>query len=241
MKHTVLIVMTALSSPLFAQDARPITIVELFTSQGCSSCPPADVNLSKLAKRKAEDRQIVTLSFHVDYWNRLGWTDPYSDERFTLRQRRYAQVMKLNRIYTPQMVVDGKYEFVGSDSRLVQQAMEQTPAKPQHTLTAKLKTDSETATVVVEIKGPTEGWLVNFAAVQATAENDVPRGENARRHLKHSSIVRAFDVQQAVNRTEATLDLPEDFVHKDARVVVYLQNQSSGAIDGAVVVDFEGR
>lgn len=240
MKYIVWLSLAAFSASGFAQDSKPITVVELFTSQGCSSCPPADTNLSKLARRTIDDRQIVTLSFHVDYWDRLGWKDPFSDERFTLRQRRYAQVMKLNRIYTPQMVVNGQYEFVGSNASLIDKAMELPVPKLEHTVTAELKSVSATEIQVESsLTGTTEGWLANFALVQATGENDVPRGENARRHLKHSSIVRAFEVQTAGEKMTAQLKLPDDFQRQGASVVVYVQNQSTGAIDGATILKLD--
>lgn len=92
-------------------------LVELFTSEGCSSCPPADTLLTRLATEKTiGNAEVVTLAFHVDYWNRLGWTDRFSSAAFTERQNRYATAWKSDRIYTPQAVVDGRVEFVGTDA-----------------------------------------------------------------------------------------------------------------------------
>jgi len=94
----------------------PVAVVELFTSEGCSSCPPADRILSRLtAETQRDHRRIYTLSFHVDYWDRLGWRDPYSSSANSDRQRQYAELMKLQSVYTPQMIVNGRIEFVGSD------------------------------------------------------------------------------------------------------------------------------
>src|SRR5712671_4480747 len=98
---------------------RPI-VVELFTSQGCSSCPPADALLAELAKRP----DVLALSFHVDYWDRLGWKDPYSSRAATDRQNRYAKLLALHTVYTPQIVVDGKWEAVGSDRADVERALD---------------------------------------------------------------------------------------------------------------------
>src|SRR5204863_9059983 len=100
-------------------DERPI-VVELFTSEGCSSCPPADALLAELARRS----DVLALSFHVDYWDRLGWKDPFSSRAATDRQNRYATLLALPTVYTPQIVVDGKWEAVGSDRADVERALE---------------------------------------------------------------------------------------------------------------------
>ena len=88
----------------------PVAVLELFTSEGCSSCPPADNLLPQLAKL---DANVITLSFHVDYWNRLGWTDPFSSSDYSDRQREYSRQLNLESIYTPQLIVNGEYEFTG--------------------------------------------------------------------------------------------------------------------------------
>src|SRR5205823_8102402 len=104
---------------------RPI-VVELFTSEGCSSCPPADALLAELARRP----DVLALSFHVDYWDRLGWKDPYSSRAATDRQNRYAKLLALATVYTPQIVVDGRWEAVGSDRADVERALERARRDP---------------------------------------------------------------------------------------------------------------
>ena len=98
----------------------PVTVLELFTSEGCSSCPPADELLPELAKL---DSNIIPLSFHVDYWNRLGWTDPFSSSENSDRQRIYADFWKLESVYTPELVINGEYEVVGSNRSAAENAI----------------------------------------------------------------------------------------------------------------------
>src|SRR5882724_13421492 len=103
--------------------ATPV-LVELFTSEGCSSCPPADLLLQRLQKTQPlKGIQVISLSEHVDYWNQLGWTDPFSSSFFSERQRRYAETFRGDGVYTPQMVVDGRAQLVGSDSQTALRAI----------------------------------------------------------------------------------------------------------------------
>nr|MBA2527451.1 DUF1223 domain-containing protein [Pyrinomonadaceae bacterium] len=112
-------------------EAKPI-IVELFTSEGCSSCPPADEVLARLEQSPpVPGVEVIALSQHVDYWNRLGWADPFSSPQFSDRQKGYAQAFRQPRIYTPQMVVDGRAEFVGSDARRAREEIAKAAREPK--------------------------------------------------------------------------------------------------------------
>src|SRR5438045_1264832 len=119
MKSLILGAVVLVMSAGQAWASEPFAVVELFASEGCSSCPPADNLLAELTQQAhAQGRQIFTLSFQVDYWNNLGWVDPFSSAQFTQRQYQYANTLETSSVYTPQMIVNGQYAFVGSDSRL---------------------------------------------------------------------------------------------------------------------------
>src|SRR5262249_53759826 len=140
MKHIRLVILLLgaaalpllLSTQTAAPPARKAVVVELFTSEGCSSCPPADVLLGRLRQEKlAEGVEVVPLGLHVDYWNSLGWTDRFSSEAYSRRQQQYAENFRISGPYTPQMVVDGSLEFTGNDARRAHQAILQAAQRPQ--------------------------------------------------------------------------------------------------------------
>ena len=167
---------------------RPL-VVELFTSQGCSSCPPADAYLGELAGRDG----VLALSMHVDYWNALGWKDPFSSPEVTARQRAYANTLGGRYVYTPQMVVGGRAHAVGSDrakiERLIAEARQAAPRGPDLALI-----HDPAGRVVVRVgaapaAGPARLWLVAFDDRHATP---VPSGENTGRTLTNSNVVRAL-------------------------------------------------
>src|ERR1700757_5382922 len=166
---------------------RPI-VVELFTSEGCSSCPPADALLAELAGRP----DVLALSFHVDYWDRLGWKDPFSSPAATERQQRYAELLRLATVYTPQMVVDGRWQAVGSDHTKVQRALDaarHTVAEVQVALAiggglAHIKLGAAGDPVLGDV------LLIGFDRRHVSA---VQRGENGGRTLAHVDVVRGIE------------------------------------------------
>ncbi len=212
-------------------------IVELFTSQGCSSCPAADALLARIASWSDErELPVYVLSMHVDYWNDLGWADPYSSPPFSNRQRRYAQALG-SRLYTPQMVVGGNAEFVGSRGKEAKAAIDaalETPATHQVMLSAKPGGDARTIDVAYDARGKLEGQVLNLAAVQPAAANDVRRGENAGQRLSHVHVVRAFKTIPTNDRTgSVSLELPKELTTDQVEVVGYVQDAKSMAIGGA--------
>ena len=231
----------------FAQEAASTSpspvVVELFTSQGCSSCPPADrllVGLDEIAKK--HQLPVYCLSFHVDYWNSLGWRDPYSSEQFTQRQRRYAAALKSRGIYTPQMIVNGETEFVGSRARDAQQAIESrlgAPTKIALEINAQWSSDKSNVSVEYQLPELLPSTILNVALVQDEAKNEIPRGENAGRELAHVQVVRQFKtIPLKSNSGTATLKVPAALSSDELSVVAYVQDARSMAILGASSVEF---
>jgi len=188
---------TAQATPGFA-------VVELFTSQGCSSCPPADKVLSEIAAdARSGGKPVYALSFHVDYWNRLGWKDPYSQTAFSRRQSNYVSAGDGGEIFTPQVFVNGHGGFVGSDKAGIRKAIDEALHKSGGgKLTVRndsLRRDTLFMSYSASLAGA--GFSLAFAIVQEKASNSVTRGENKGRTLVHANVVRVFDVVPLRNRT----------------------------------------
>jgi len=174
---------------------QPFSVVELFASEGCSSCPPADALLRELTRvAREQGKRIFTLSFQVDYWNDLGWVDPFSNEQFTRRQYRYADILQSSSVYTPQMVINGTRAFVGSRADLVKQYIDESLKMPaSNAITLKITNNSQPQIEAsYRCRELTPDAVLNFALVERDLENNVTRGENAGRILKHDNIVRGF-------------------------------------------------
>ena len=223
-----------------AVNGKGFAVVELFTSQGCSSCPPADQLLAAVADLGARNGlQVICLSFHVDYWNRLGWNDPYSNPRYSDRQRSYATALGTRRIYTPQMVVNGTTEFVGSqraDANVaISQALRQKPTA-QITLRIEPNRTNETVVVHYKVTGNTEGHVLNMALTHTPPPNEVPKGENAGRTLSHVNVVRSFKtvtLSQPIGTI--ILDVPDECDPVSAGICAYVQHEKTKAISGAIM------
>jgi len=209
-------------------DPAPVAIIELFTSQGCSSCPSADKLLSELSEKE----NVLALSFHVSYWNYLGWKDPYSSEQFTERQRTYAKKLHLNSIYTPQMIVNGTDEFVGSSRVKAEVAIKQATSTQEVQL--QMTSNKENAIVVnYKLTGSTENEWFNIALVEKHVKNEVPRGENQGKVLEHDNVVRVFKILEAKKSGSITITLPEKSNMQNAMVIAYIQRQNTFEITGA--------
>jgi hypothetical protein len=214
-----------------AAGGAPVPIlVELFTSEGCSSCPPADTLLTRLAAEKiVGGAQVVTLAFHVDYWDRLGWKDRFSSAAFTERQNRYAAAWKTDRIYTPQAVVDGRVEFVGTDVTRALDALASSAARPHATVTLAPGTDDtprqRTLRVAID---PPAGATFSGDVLLAVAQDG----------LEHTGVVRGVTRIGRVARG-APVRLESVKVPIDAawtagslRAVVFVQDDRTREIHG---------
>lgn len=214
----------AFGAPAHAQTQDRPVVVELFTSQGCSSCPPADALLRELAGRP----DVLALAFHVTYWNGLGWRDPYSLDAATERQRAYARRFALDSIYTPQMVIDGVAEMVGSDRDAVRAAL--AAARPRPVVPVTLTRDGANVSVTLGA-GMGEGHvlLVGFDSGHNT---EVKRGENAGRRLSEANIVRTYTVLGVWQGRPLTLSAPLPGAERAAVIV----QAPGGAMLGVAVL-----
>ncbi|MEV1144531.1 DUF1223 domain-containing protein [Micromonospora sp. NPDC049799] len=219
-------------------------VVEMFTSQGCNSCPPAEEVLSKIDRDARERGQpVYALGFHVDYWDHLGWADPYGDPAHTLRQEAYARAFGSGGLYTPQMVVNGTVEFVGSNDRAASSAIKSALGESAATsLALSVENvdggDGRRLTVDYHAEHPPEQAVLNVAVVQRGLENDVPRGENAGRRLRQDGVVRAFtSAKLDMGRGRVEITVPPDLDPRRASVVGYVQNEGDKSITGAAAVD----
>ncbi|WP_034241957.1 DUF1223 domain-containing protein [Aquimarina atlantica] len=215
------------SISIHAQESNESPIVlELFTSQGCSSCPPADELLDNI-KKKYKDQNVVVLSYHVDYWNRLGWKDPFSSAKFSDYQRAYAQQFNSRSIYTPQLVVNGSEHFTGSDRYKADIALKKY-SKTRVSSTILIKDiRQEPAQVVFNYK--VDGKLFNtvtLALVVSERTTNISRGENRDRTLKNTNIVANRVVKQEESGS-ISMTIPNWVSENDElSVVAYTQDKT---------------
>lgn len=216
---------------------RKAVVVELFTSEGCSSCPPADQLLSRLRGQKSSNgAEIIPLGFHVDYWDYQGWRDRFSSHAFTERQENYATHFKLDGPYTPQMVVDGSDQFVGSSVGRAQEAIAQAAVQPQK---ADVQLSRAPDGIAVHIHAePGTAGNVMLAISEDNLSTHVGGGENGGRELRHAAVVRDLrQIGKLVNgnfegQISGKKPLPKDWKPQDVHYVVFVQS-AAGAISGA--------
>jgi hypothetical protein len=245
--------LSGLEPPKGAQAVKPagVAVVELFTSEGCNSCPPADALLARLeSEQKEGERRVIPLAFHVDYWDYLGWRDRFASKAFSDRQREYAAAFARaggkGGVYTPQMVVNGTVGFVGSDERAARSAIERAlQSSPAFRVAASIAERGpgepiHIAATIEPVEKPAKDGRVDRAKVLAAAvvedglSTDVKRGENAGRTLRHERVVRAFGSKKVEGgKAEVELRLPEGVREDHCRVVVYVQDAEALAVGGA--------
>jgi hypothetical protein len=213
------------------EDNKGFALVELFTSEGCSSCPPADELVAKIQKDNPH-RQVYILAYHVDYWDHQGWKDIYSDAEYTKRQSRYAEWLRLQTIYTPQIVTNGKTEFVGSNERALLTAistgLKEIPAQT-------LRLNSTIKNGQIDVRYETDGFQkqsdLTIALVQKSGHSQVKAGENSGRTLTHVQIVRKLAVETLRADTgELSLAQPKDYNEHEWELIGFVQNKTNGTI-----------
>lgn len=226
-----------------AASADHVAVVELFTSEGCSSCPPADEVLSAIAKGDdAQASRVIALAFHVDYWDRLGWPDRFAKSSFTQRQEQVARRLGDKGKYTPQMVINGRVGFVGSDSARATTEIASELKRDRSSGTLLIRRQprkAETTPVTIDVYAPqAKGVTVLAALVEDGLASEVKAGENAGRTLRHDRVVRVMSTGTLAADHTATMRLvvPKDVKLENAHVAVLLQDTKTGAIDSAAQI-----
>jgi hypothetical protein len=247
----VLIVASAVTFTLFARSGdkpkssiRTPVLVELFTSEGCSDCPPADAFLQKLDQQPVSTKELIVLSEHVDYWDHDGWTDPYSSHALTERQDEYGQHFHLASVYTPQMVVDGSTQFVGNN---VKEAEKTLTAPASSALTAvqigAVSVEGNTVRAHIDVGTLPERSQksdIIFVVALNQAQSQVARGENAGRHLVHVAVVRRLEKVGTIDSKapfsrDVSLKLEKLADKSDLRVIAFVQEPGPGRVLGAAI------
>lgn len=209
----------------------PFAFFELFTSEGCSSCPSADRNLERIAaEAKSSGQNVYTLSYHVDYWDYLGWKDPYSTKEYSDRQRKYARQFESSRIYTPQMVVNGQVEFNGSSQTKSEKAITLAlQAKTKSAISVKSFINDGVVYANWKVSGIGESDQIQVALVQNSGAQKVTRGENARRNLTHVNIVRklATIADPTANKGQLRFSFPDGLSADEFHVVAFVQTPNA--------------
>lgn len=202
-------------------------VVELFTSQGCSSCPPAEAFLLDLVRDRPD---ILALAFHVDYWDRLGWKDAFSSADATARQRFYSRALGARGVYTPQIVVDGRREAIGSDRARVLAAISSAAQGGQNAVPVRLgRRGGDVAIELGAGSGTATAWLVGFDPERTT---EIPRGENAGRTIRQANVVRSVASVADWRGDEVKLTRPAPAGEKTALIL----QSPDGRIVGAALL-----
>jgi hypothetical protein len=228
-------------SPLPAAQRKAV-VVELFTSEGCSSCPPADELLARLENHTANGAQIIPLGFHVDYWDYQGWRDRFSSHLYTQRQETYAARFRLGGPYTPQMVVDGQREFVGNDSGRAQAAIMQAATQAQQVDLQLSWTAAGKLLVNATSPDNVPAAEILLAVTEDNLSSNVGAGENQGHVLHHAAVVRELrhvgQLRKGQFQTELTVKPEKDWKANDLHVTVFIQSAEGGPILGAGSIAF---
>jgi hypothetical protein len=216
-------------------DGRNPVLVELFTSEGCSSCPPADRQLTFMqTNQSTAGAEVITLAYHVDYWDRLGWKDRFSSAEFSERQNSYTVAKGLDSNYTPQMIVDGGSQFVGSNARNADRAVSDAAKVAKGTI--GLSASDGKLNVLIDSLPQHDSAVILLAVAEDKLETEVRAGENGGRKLGHTGVVRSLSqigtIAPSDSKLERSLAIPSDsdWKHENLRYVVFVQEEKSKKI-----------
>ena len=223
-----------------APGERMPVIVELFTSEGCSSCPPADQLLARLEKSQpVPEADIIVLSEHVDYWDHLGWKDRFSAPLYTQRQQAYASLLAVEDVYTPQMVVNGQAEFNGADAQRAIREIRRAASTPRSAVSLLLKDSSNLSLTIGHFPAGTKNVEILLAITEDALADDVRKGENAGQRLSHTGVVRSmasvarFDARKTPDfASDVPLGLRDEWARQNLHAVVLVEDRGTRRIIG---------
>ncbi|HLH43348.1 MAG TPA: DUF1223 domain-containing protein [Bryobacteraceae bacterium] len=223
-----------------AQGRTPV-LVELFTSEACSSCPPADAVLTRLERdQPVSGVEVIALGEHVDYWNETGWRDRFSSPLFTTRQQDYGQALRLNEVYTPQAIVNGREQVLGSDEMALQRAIRAAARGPRAVVTLRM---NGWDTASFQVQGLPEGVRsaeIFLAITESGLQSPISGGENNGRRLRHSGVVRSLtslgkldSAKGGFYSAEARLNLHPQWNRQNLKLVLFVQDRANRRIVGS--------
>ncbi len=245
--------------PVINQNGQRVPVlVELFTSEGCSSCPPADAVLAKLERTQpVAGAEVIALGQHVDYWNYIGWADPFSSPLFSERQGDYGRAFNRDGVYTPQMVVDGEVEFIGSNLSKAREAIAKAAMHQKATVQitrAAAASNAADGPVAFKVRvadlpplSSNETVDLMLAVTESELSSQVSRGENSGRTLEHGSVVRHLAIitqadprDAKVINAEPSVKLAREWKRENLRAVAFVQAHHSRRVLGVAVVRLAG-
>ncbi|MFN8354702.1 MAG: DUF1223 domain-containing protein [Spirosomataceae bacterium] len=240
MYHSLIVLLLSLfafsDKPVATPISQGFAVLELFTSQGCSSCPAADNLVAKVYQEAQQGgKQVYVLAYHVDYWNHLGWKDPYSQAQFTQRQYEYRDFFKNRSVYTPQLVVNGTEEFVGSNAAKLNTSLQRNlNGTPSITIDINQITWQQgKVSFVCLLKQLPQDAILHAALLSKSTETSVARGENEGRNLTNTNIVRVFQTRSiSTLSNNFSFALPEGLNKENGKIVVFVQQKGSWRILG---------
>jgi hypothetical protein len=255
MRTQVIALMFAFAGMAAAQ-TRPTVVVELFTSEGCSSCPPADELLARLdsnlapnpagsgrGRGLASSVELIALGEHVDYWDQLGWKDRFSSPLFSSRQEEYGRAFKLGSIYTPQAVIDGEYEVLGSDRRAIQDAIRKAASQPRAEVAISRASSDTVAFRIAKLPPGSHESDILLAVTESRIESPVWGGENSGRTLRHAAVVHTLNSLGRLDpkypgeySAQARLSLRPEWNRNNLKLVLFVQDRTTRRILGAAAL-----